>query len=140
MFVRVGNDRGGIALPYVRDVDALERRNREPLHSRAARARGPHERREPAGKGFRVLEVGELAERDAERFLGGVGCAVPVARAGNGHADREVLEAGHELGPRTVVAVLRGDDDGPQAQVSRHRAHHNLKEPVPPAMVTVGPA
>ena len=130
------DDARRIGLAHVRDIDAVERRDRDALHPGAARARGPHQCGEPAREGFRLLEVRELAERRTERLLRGVRCAVPVARARDGHAEREVLESHDELGPRRVVAPLCRFDDRPQAQVLRHRAHHNSKEPVTPAMVT----
>ena len=46
-----------------------------------ARARGPHQCGEPARKGFRLLEVRELAERDTQRLLRRIRGAVPVAGA-----------------------------------------------------------
>ena len=89
----------------------------------ATGARGADQRGEPTGERVRVLEVAELAERETERFLRGVGRAVPVTGAGHGQTDREVLEASDQLRPRRVLAPLRGFDHDSHARLLRHRLH-----------------
>ena len=136
LLVGIGDEHRGIARARVDHVDAVDRAHREPLPARAARARGADQGGEPAGEGVGVLEVAELAEREAERFLCGVGRAVPVTRTRHGHTDCEVLEAGNQFGPRRVLTALRGFDHRSQTRILAASCPCTSKEPRAPPSVT----